>query len=160
MDSIKNKKILVPLLLLMLLFSILIINIFSQKLDNDNKDIQLKEVKFLSSSSNQYITLLVEVPNKENYGIGLSNKDKLDNQGMLFKFENQNKYRGFSMKNTKINLSIAFINSKKIIVDIQEMEAGYQTIYTSKFLFLYAIEAPEKWFQKNNIKPGDSVTLP
>ena len=158
MDSIKNKKILVSLLLLMLLFSILIINIFSQKLDS--KDIQLKEVKFLNSSSNQYVTLLVEVPNKENYGIGLSNKDKLDNQGMLFKFESQNKYRGFSMKNTKINLSIAFINSKKIIVDIQEMEAGYQTIYTSKFLFLYAIEAPEKWFQKNNIKPGDLVTLP
>ncbi|MDG1990128.1 MAG: DUF192 domain-containing protein [Dehalococcoidia bacterium] len=158
MDSIKNKKILLSLLLLISFFIIPITNMFNLELDK--KSNELKEVQFFKPNTNQYVSLLVEVPHQEEYGIGLSNKDELKNHGMLFKFESQNKYRGFSMKSTKINLSIAFIDSKKIIVDIQEMKAHNQTIYTSKFSFNYAIEAPEKWFSNHNIKIGDSVLLP
>ena len=64
------------------------------------------------------------------------------------------------MKNTKFNLSIAFIDANKIIVDIQEMRAFHDKIYISKYPFQYAIEAPEEWFLINKINVGDSVGIP
>jgi len=117
-------------------------------------------VKFKKLKSNNFIQLHVEIPKKEDYAIGLSERKKINNYGMLFNFEQENKYQGFSMKNTKINLSIAFINANKKIVDIQEMKAMDNKIYLSKHPFQYAIEAPARWFDKQKITIGDIVILP
>ena len=58
---------------------------------------------------------------------GLMFRDKLGpNEGMLFFFENEQTL-SFWMKNTVIDLSIAFIDRNKTIVDIKEMKATKPT---------------------------------
>jgi len=86
-------------------------------------------------------------------------REKLDeNRGMLFIFENE-KLLLFWMRNTKVPLSIAFINSKEIIVDIQDMEPMTETEHRSRFPAIYALEVNQGWFKKHNVRIGDTVSL-
>lgn len=86
-------------------------------------------------------------------------REKLDeNRGMLFIFENE-RLLLFWMRNTKVPLSIAFINSKEIIVDIQDMEPMTETGHRSRFPAIYALEVNQGWFKKHNVKIGDTVSL-
>lgn len=89
---------------------------------------------------------------------GLMYRDAIgENQGMLFIFDKKGIY-SFWMKNTKIPLSIAFINDEFLILDIQEMSPNQEEVkYAPNELFLYALEMNQGWFAKNNIKAGDSI---
>tara|TARA_Y100001970_G_C14249673_1_gene870855 strand:+ start:3950 stop:4465 length:516 start_codon:yes stop_codon:yes gene_type:complete len=121
---------------------------------------ELKYAQFKKKDTKEIIILPIEIPKMKDYAVGLSDKEQVENFGMLFNFEQEKKYQGFSMKKTKFNLSIAFIDTNRTIVDIQEMQAFHNEIYISKYPFQYAIEAPEKWFFINNINIGDTVVLP
>jgi len=91
--------------------------------------------------------------------IGLMFRDKLDNDhGMLFIYP-QEKYLSFWMKNTKIPLSIAFINSKEIITQIDSMTPYSLMSHTSREKVKYALEMEQGWFRKNGIKAGSKVGL-
>jgi len=105
-------------------------------------------------------TLYVEISYTEDEReIGLMFREKLDeNRGMLFIFENE-KLLLFWMRNTKVPLSIAFINSKEIIVDIQDMEPMTETEHRSRFPAIYALEVNQGWFKKHNVRIGDTVSL-
>ena len=135
-------------------------------LSNEHSKIKHTEIKefqyaqFKKMKSNEIIVLPIEIPKREDYAIGLSDRDQVDNFGMLFNFGKETKYQGFSMQNTTFNLSIAFIDKNKIIVDIQEMQAYQKEVYISKYPFQYAIEAPAKWFYANDIQIGDTVAFP
>jgi len=83
------------------------------------------------------------------------------NEGMLFVFPEEQRL-SFWMKNTLINLSIAYINAEGKIVDIQEMKKEptgvltyktYPTVHKAK----YALEMKESWFESSGIKVGDAV---
>jgi len=80
-------------------------------------------------------------------------------EGMLFVFDIEEPL-SFWMKNTLIPLSIAYTNSKKEIVDIQEMVREKSLLiqspktYPSKSPARYAIEMNKGWFTKNKIKTG------
>jgi uncharacterized membrane protein (UPF0127 family) len=93
---------------------------------------------------------------------GLMFRKKLNsNEGMLFIFDNE-ETRTFWMKNTLINLSIAYLDKNRKIVDIQEMKAMNTIMekpptYPSKSPAMYALEMPEGWFKKNKIKEGDQL---
>tara|TARA_B100001142_G_scaffold322401_1_gene370592 strand:+ start:16644 stop:17150 length:507 start_codon:yes stop_codon:yes gene_type:complete len=132
----------------------------NKSIDEQTVNHEIKDVVFIKKESKERVILAVEVPQMKDYAIGLSNKNKVENFGMLFNFREETKYQGFSMKNTKFNLSIAFIDANKIIIDIQEMKAFHDEIYISKYPFQYAIEAPEEWFLINEINVGDSVGIP
>lgn len=85
------------------------------------------------------------------------------NNGMLFVFPNEEP-RSFWMKNTIIDLSIAYISAKKVIIDIQEMKATSlmevePPAYPSNGPAMYALEMPKNWFEKNKIKVGDKIKL-
>ncbi|OQX54246.1 MAG: hypothetical protein B5M53_05980 [Candidatus Cloacimonas sp. 4484_209] len=103
-------------------------------------------------------TLLVEISDTDKKRqLGLMFRDELDkNSGMLFIFDNE-RILSFWMKNTKIPLSIAFINSDKIIVDMQDMQPLTETEHTSRFPAIYALEVNKGWFRNHNIKVGDRV---
>jgi len=105
-------------------------------------------------------TLFVEISDtQKEREIGLMFREKLDeNRGMFFIFEGE-RLLSFWMKNTKIPLSIAFINSKKIIVDIQDMKPMTVSEYRSRFPAIYALEVNQGWFEKHNVRICDSVSF-
>jgi len=91
--------------------------------------------------------------------IGLMFRDELDkDHGMLFIYP-QEKNLSFWMKNTRIPLSIAFINSKRIITQIDSMTPYSLMSHTSKEKVKYALEMEQGWFRKNGIKIGSKVSL-
>lgn len=107
-------------------------------------------------------TLSVEIADtSEKMQRGLMFRKSLaDNTGMLFIFPDEAP-RSFWMKNTYIDLSIAFFDAAKKIVDIQEMKATSvmetaPPTYPSQHLSKYALEMPKGWFTKNKIKVGES----
>ena len=161
----KNKNIILCVILIIIILYIMFqnnlkLNNVTNESSNNFPSTALSVVQFLNSTTGTIVKLPVEVPLENEYGIGLSNRKKLSNRGMLFTFQNSNKHRGFSMKNTYIDLSIAFINTEKKIVSIKEMTALNQNIYTISMPFKYAIEAPRHWFAKNKIEIGYEVILP
>ncbi len=92
--------------------------------------------------------------------MGLMFRDKLDiDHGMLF-VHPQEQYLSFWMKNTKIPLSIAFIDSRGTITQIETMTPYSLTSHTSKARVKFALEMEEGWFRKNGIKAGSKVVFP
>ncbi len=93
---------------------------------------------------------------------GLMHRTQLEpNSGMLFIFDDEQQLM-FWMKNTRIPLAIAFVNSSHKIIDIQEMVPASDieltpTTYASNGLAKYALEMSKGWFAKNKIKVGDSL---
>lgn len=131
------------------------------------KDLQ-PEIKFetgeIQIGSKKITVELAQTPSQQEKG--LMYRDGLeDNKGMLFIF-NKEEELSFWMKNTYIDLSIAYINEKLKIVDVQEMKATSPIemrspkTYPSKKPAMYALEMPKGWFKKNNIIVGQSLKLP
>jgi hypothetical protein len=89
---------------------------------------------------------------------GLSLRDSLPaNRGMLFVYA-EPEILTFWMKNTRMPLSIAFIDTAGRIVSIQKMNPlAITTIYASPVPALYALEVKQGWFEKNRIGVGDVV---
>lgn len=85
------------------------------------------------------------------------------NEGMLFIF-NEEKPLSFWMKNTYIDLSIAYINKNKKIIQILDMPASsalavQHPSYPSSGPAQYALEMNQGWFKKNKISIGDRLIL-
>jgi len=79
-----------------------------------------------------------------------------ENRGMLFVYYRE-QVLSFWMKNTYIPLSVAFIDSRGVIVDIQQMEPLTTDSHRSPKPVLYALEANRSWFARRGIGPGDRV---
>ncbi len=89
--------------------------------------------------------------------IGLMFREKLDSDhGMLFIYP-QEQNLSFWMKNTRIPLSIAFINSSETITQIEPMAPYSLASHTSKVKVRFALEMEEGWFRKNGITVGSKV---
>ncbi len=80
-------------------------------------------------------------------------------EGMLFVYAEEETL-SFWMKNTRLPLSIAFIDKKGKIVDIQDMEPFTLQTYVSASPAKYALETNQGWFTRNGILAGDFVKLP
>lgn len=82
-----------------------------------------------------------------------------EDHGMLFVF-NRETTLTFWMKNTLIPLSVAFMDSKGRIVDIQNMKPQTETKHISAKPSQYALEANKGFFEQHGIKVGNRVELP
>lgn len=92
--------------------------------------------------------------------MGLSFRKQLDeNAGMLFVYE-QEKPLTFTMRNTLLPLSIAFISSELVINEIHDMSVGPGQLFDSKAPARYALEVNQGWFARHGIKAGDRIVLP
>lgn len=139
-------------------FSLIFFSFFSHAGDLNSQS-QIKFEKQKIKINNQ--TLLVEVAEaNEQHERGLMYRNKLPaNEGMLFIFKDP-RVLNFWMKNTFIDLSIAYIDQNKIIVDIQEMKATNQLMlgeprsYPSQKAAMYALEMNSGWFKKHKIRIG------
>ncbi len=119
------------------------------------------------SSKSNYITYELNINNRiaraevafthKDRAKGLMFRDRLDkDHGMLFIFP-QERNLSFWMKNTKIPLSIAFINSSEVIMQIESMAPFSLLSHTSKDKVRFALEMEDGWFTKNGIKTGSKV---
>jgi len=124
--------------------------IYSQQREEGSFQLTIKEKK-----------IQVEVVRTEGEKArGLMFRDKLGaDEGMLFVYEGE-EFLTFWMKNTPLPLSIAFMDQKGRIVDIQDMEPFSLRTHTSARPARYALEMNRNWFQKNGIKVGDLAKMP
>ena len=83
------------------------------------------------------------------------------NRGMLFIYPEEQEL-SFWMKNTLIPLSIAFMDSERRIIDIQDMKPldDRPPHYVSSEPAQYALEVNQGFFKKRGVKVGDRVELP
>ena len=95
----------------------------------------------------------------EEHTRGLMHRTKLaDGEGMLFIFERE-RVMSFYMKNTLIPLSIAFIAADGRIIEIRDMQPHDETSVVSSRSVRYALEVPQGWFSRVEVKPGDVLAL-
>ncbi|TVQ94414.1 MAG: DUF192 domain-containing protein [Deltaproteobacteria bacterium] len=102
--------------------------------------------------------VFVEVADdEERRARGLMNRDKLgSNSGMLFVYPNEAP-RGFWMKNTRIPLSIAYIDKSGGIVSIHDMRPMSSRSVPSDGPAMYALEVNQGWFAERSIAAGAQV---
>lgn len=106
------------------------------------------------------VTLAIEIADTtetRSYGL-MFRRTLAENTGMLFAFEQEGKW-GFWMKNTLISLSIAFIDSRWRILEIQDMavpdpQAASIPIYEPGAPYRYALEVNQGYFQRRGITAG------
>lgn len=97
--------------------------------------------------------------NSQQRYMGLSFRQTMDNDsGMLFVYPNERKLT-FTMRNTLIPLSIAFISEDMVINEIHHMNVGPGQLFDSLNVAKFALEVNQGWFEENGIKAGAAIVL-
>lgn len=88
---------------------------------------------------------------------GLMYRDALAaGHGMVFVYPDERE-RGFWMRNTRVPLSIAFMDAQGRIVRLADMQPFDETTTRSLAPALYALEVPQGWFAEQGVAIGDRV---
>ena len=97
---------------------------------------------------------------KEEQTLGLSNRNLQTNNSFMVFVYDQPQRVSFWMKDTKKDLSIAFINADNRIIQIENLKAKSLKILNSKSSEVkYAFEVPKGFFGSHDIKIGDEVVV-
>lgn len=90
--------------------------------------------------------------------IGLMNRASLPaNSGMLFAFDGK-AYHCFWMKNTRIPLSIAFLDDDGRIVSLTDMAPMTEESHCPSAPVRYALEMNKGWFTKKGLGEGQRLS--
>jgi uncharacterized membrane protein (UPF0127 family) len=90
---------------------------------------------------------------------GLMGRSELaSGAGMLFVIEPPG--RGFWMKDTSLELTVAFIAECGEIVDFADLEPLSEEVHNTDRPYAFALELNRGWFERNGIAVGDRVVLP
>lgn len=141
------------LLILLLLFSVTLLSCNQPKLPTTTLTI--------TKADGSTIDVVAEIAKKaedRNHGY-MERKVIPDGTGMIFVFE-KDQILSFWMKNTPHPLSIAYIDSKGKIRNIYDMTPFSLSSIVSTVSVRYALEVPQGWYEKNNVKEGDYISLP
>src|SRR5271166_631086 len=106
-----------------------------------------------------FVTLTAELADTESKKErGLMFRQSLpENSGMLFIFDPPTQ-AAFWMKNTRIPLSIAFIDNQGRILEIRSMKPFDETlIWSVSNAVAYALEVNEGWFDRHGIQMGTRI---
>ena len=79
------------------------------------------------------------------------------NSGMLFVFPDK-AIHCFWMMNTKLALTIAFIDDDGKIVNLSDMEPDTQNNHCPRAPVRFALEMNQKWFAQRALGPGTVIT--
>lgn len=86
--------------------------------------------------------------------VGLMNRREMPPQrGMLFVFDHENTHCMW-MRNTLLPLSVAFMDAKGVIINIEDMKPQTEDNHCAKVPARYALEMNAGWFAQRGIKPG------
>lgn len=104
--------------------------------------------------------LRVEVADTESARTtGLMGRSQLEeDRGMIFVWE-EPILTGFWMKNTLIPLSIAFLDTDGVIIDIQDMQPETMNMHMPRGKFQYAIEVNQGYYAAHGISVGDQAEI-
>ena len=81
-----------------------------------------------------------------------------ENEGMIFVYPKPQILR-FWMRETSIPLSLAYVSSDGLIVEIHDLKPFDESIISSSIPVQYAIEVNRGWFQKNHIVEGSRIRI-
>jgi uncharacterized membrane protein (UPF0127 family) len=103
-------------------------------------------------------TLTVEVADDDGERqLGLMYRDSLGaDAGMVFVYPDE-AIRRFWMKDTRIPLSIAFLDSAGVVVHVADMRPLTEQTTSSMLPARYAVEANVGWFAAHDVKPGTQI---
>ncbi len=117
----------------------------------------LKESQSLSLNISGHPLDVEVAADEESMQKGLMYRNELPkDSGMLFIFS-QPEEKSFWMKNTKIPLSIAYLDENGNILNIEDMSPNSTEGVASRGKAKYAIEVNQGWFDSKGINPGDRV---
>ena len=119
---------------------------------------ELPVIEFVRGDGSS-VSLRVEVPPLSEYSVGLSGRYELGERGMLFHYPDDSRARPFWMRNTHIDLDIAFVGADFVIIDIQRMTADTDDLHRPDRGYMYAVEAHAGWYEANGIAVGDVMWL-
>jgi uncharacterized membrane protein (UPF0127 family) len=114
----------------------------------------------VTTKANLGVPLRVEVARtQEERARGLSGRKSLEEDaGMLFDIPVRG--GGFSMKDTPIPLSVAFISACGEIVDIADLTPMSEELKNSPLTYRFGLEVNQGWFGRHGVSVGDKVSLP
>lgn len=141
------------LLILSLLFSVTLLSCNQPKLPTTTLTITKAD-----GSTVEVVAEIAKKAEDRNHGY-MERKVIPDGTGMIFVFE-KDQILSFWMKNTPHPLSIAYIDSKGKIRNIYDMTPFSLSSIVSTVSVRYALEVPQGWYEKNNVKEGDYIILP
>ena len=118
---------------------------------------ELPVVEFVRADGS-VAALRVEVPPRDEYHLGLSGRYELGERGMLFHYAEE-RTAAFWMRNTHIDLDIAFVGADFAIVAILRMEADTDDFHQPDRAYRYAVEAPAGWYAAHGVAAGDRMRL-
>ena len=119
---------------------------------------RLPVAEFLrANGSGEPPRLAIEVLPHGEFTIGLSGRRVLGERGMLFDYGAPGQEGAFWMKNTHIDLDIAFVDEGLRIVSIRTMRAESEEFVRSSAPYQSAIEAPAGWYAAHGVHEGDRV---
>ena len=88
---------------------------------------------------------------------GLMQRDHLEqNQGMLFVFSELDRHCMW-MKNTLIPLSVAFLDDRGVIINVEEMLPHTENTHCATAKSRFALEMNRGWFKKHGLGSGVKV---
>ena len=93
---------------------------------------------------------------------GLSNRPSIAaDSGMIFVFGQDQifLFKPFWMHNTHFDLSIAFIDAQKMVINIEEMTKDTDVNHFATASYRYAVEAPKGWFAAHGVVAGAAATF-
>lgn len=106
--------------------------------------------------SGQKLTAEVAASNPERQQGLMHRRMMPENRGMLFVFAEEAQHAMW-MKNTYIPLSVAFVDSKGIITNIEDMKPHTEDSHPATRAVRYALEMNQGWFTKRGIKAGAKI---
>ncbi len=109
-------------------------------------------------ASGEPARLPIEVLPHGEFTIGLSGRRAFGERGMLFDYGAPGQEGAFWMKNTHIDLDIAFLDEGLRIVSIRTMRAESEEYVYSSAPYQSAIEAPAGWYAAHGVREGDRVS--
>ena len=120
-------------------------------------EVQTLTLKRADGSTVSVRAEMARTPAQQSRGL-MNRKNIPDGTGMLFVFDKDERLR-FWMKDTPHPLSIAYIDSRGRIRDIYDMTPFSLAPVESSVSVRYALEVPQGWFDRVNIKVGDTLAL-
>jgi uncharacterized membrane protein (UPF0127 family) len=93
---------------------------------------------------------------------GLMNRTSIAaDSGMIFVWatDRNPQFEGFYMLNTHFDLSVAFLDSQKRVINVEDMTAETTAIHYATAPYRYAVEARKGWFASHGVVAGTTATF-